>query len=55
MFASYMINAWEAATIVAVVAGVVGFFRIILYSFRHSLNDRCSLLFGIERCGNSLQ
>ena len=29
MFASYMTNAWEAATIVAVVAGVVGFFTVL--------------------------
>ena len=29
MFASYMINAWEAATMVAVVAGVVGFFTVL--------------------------
>lgn len=29
MFASYMINAWEAATIVAIVAGVVGFFTVL--------------------------
>jgi zinc/manganese transport system permease protein len=29
MFASFMIHAWEAATIVAVVAGVVGFFTVL--------------------------
>ena len=29
MFASYMMNAWEAATIVATVAGVVGFFTVL--------------------------
>lgn len=29
MFASFMVNAWEAATIVAVVAGVVGFFAVV--------------------------
>jgi zinc/manganese transport system permease protein len=29
MFASYMTNAWAAATIVAVVAGVVGFFILL--------------------------
>ncbi|MGH9171212.1 MAG: metal ABC transporter permease [Acidimicrobiales bacterium] len=29
MFASFMLNAWEAATIVAVVAGVVGFFTVL--------------------------
>jgi zinc/manganese transport system permease protein len=29
MFAAFMINAWEAATIVAVVAGVVGFFTVL--------------------------
>ncbi len=29
MFAGFMINAWEAATIVAVVAGVVGFFTVL--------------------------
>jgi len=29
MFSSFMINAWEAATIVAVVAGVVGFFTVL--------------------------
>ena len=29
MFASFMINAWEAATIVAVVGGVVGFFTVL--------------------------
>lgn len=29
MFAAYMITAWEAATIVAVVAGVVGFFTVL--------------------------
>ena len=29
MFASFMINAWEAATIVALVAGVVGFFTVL--------------------------
>ena len=29
MFANFMINAWEAATIVAVVAGVVGFFTVL--------------------------
>jgi zinc/manganese transport system permease protein len=28
MFAGFMVNAWEAATIVAVVAGVVGFFTV---------------------------
>lgn len=29
MFASYLINAWAAATIVALVAGVVGFFTVM--------------------------
>lgn len=29
MFASFMINAWEAATMVAIVAGVVGFFTVL--------------------------
>jgi zinc/manganese transport system permease protein len=29
MFAPFMINAWEAATIVAAVAGVVGFFAVL--------------------------
>jgi zinc/manganese transport system permease protein len=29
MFAPYLINTWEAATIVAVVAGVVGFFTVL--------------------------
>jgi zinc/manganese transport system permease protein len=29
MFDSFMINAWEAATIVAIVAGVVGFFTVL--------------------------
>jgi zinc/manganese transport system permease protein len=29
MFASFMMNAWEAATIVAIVAGVVGFFTVL--------------------------
>jgi zinc/manganese transport system permease protein len=29
MFDSFMINAWEAATVVAVVAGVVGFFTVL--------------------------
>ncbi len=29
MFAGFMINAWEASTIVAVVAGVVGFFTVL--------------------------
>ena len=29
MFAGYMMNAWEAATMVAVVAGVVGFFTVL--------------------------
>lgn len=29
MFESFMINTWEAATIVAVVAGVVGFFTVL--------------------------
>jgi zinc/manganese transport system permease protein len=29
MFAPFMINAWEAATVVAVVAGVVGFFTVL--------------------------
>lgn len=29
MFSGFMINAWEAATIVAVVAGVVGFFTVL--------------------------
>jgi zinc/manganese transport system permease protein len=29
MFADFMINAWEAASIVAVVAGVVGFFTVL--------------------------
>jgi len=29
MFASFMINAWEAASIVAIVAGVVGFFTVL--------------------------
>jgi zinc/manganese transport system permease protein len=28
MFSGFMVNAWEAATIVAVVAGVVGFFTV---------------------------
>lgn len=28
MFAGFMVNAWEAATIVAIVAGVVGFFTV---------------------------
>src|ERR1700728_438583 len=29
MFSSLMINAWEAGTIVAIVAGVVGFFTVL--------------------------
>jgi zinc/manganese transport system permease protein len=29
MFAGFMINAWEAATVVAVVAGIVGFFTVL--------------------------
>ena len=29
MFASFMINAWEAGTVVAIVAGVVGFFTVL--------------------------
>jgi zinc/manganese transport system permease protein len=29
MFADFMINAWEVATIVAIVAGVVGFFTVM--------------------------
>ncbi|MGH9088415.1 MAG: metal ABC transporter permease [Acidimicrobiales bacterium] len=29
MFAGYLLNAWEAATIVAIVAGVVGFFTVL--------------------------
>lgn len=29
MFSSFMINAWEAATIVAIVAGVVGYFTVL--------------------------
>ena len=29
MFADFMVNAWEAATVVAVVAGVVGFFVVL--------------------------
>ena len=29
MFTGFMVNAWEAATIVAVVAGVVGFFTVL--------------------------
>jgi zinc/manganese transport system permease protein len=29
MFANFMVNAWEAATIIAVVAGVVGFFTVL--------------------------
>lgn len=29
MFSSFMTNAWEAATIVAIVAGVVGFFTVL--------------------------
>lgn len=29
MFAYFMVNAWEAATVVAVVAGVVGFFTVL--------------------------
>ncbi|HEX3426533.1 MAG TPA: metal ABC transporter permease [Acidimicrobiales bacterium] len=29
MFAGFMVNAWEAATIVAVVAGVVGYFTVL--------------------------
>jgi zinc/manganese transport system permease protein len=29
MFANFMINAWETATIVAVVAGIVGFFTVL--------------------------
>ena len=29
MFANFMINAWEAATVVAIVAGVVGFFTVL--------------------------
>lgn len=29
MFANFMINAWEAGTLVAIVAGVVGFFAVL--------------------------
>ncbi len=29
MFAGFMINAWTVATIVAVIAGVVGFFVVL--------------------------
>jgi len=29
MFSGFMVNAWEAATIVAIVAGVVGFFTVL--------------------------
>ena len=29
MFANFMVNAWEAATLVAIVAGVVGFFTVL--------------------------
>ena len=29
MFANFMVNAWEVATIVAVVAGIVGFFTVL--------------------------
>lgn len=29
MFADFMINAWEAATLVALVAGVIGFFTVL--------------------------
>ena len=29
MFADFMINAWQAATIVAIVSGVVGFFTVL--------------------------
>lgn len=29
MFAGFMVNAWEAATVVAIVAGVVGFFTVL--------------------------
>ena len=29
MFSSFMVNAWEASTIVAIVAGVVGFFTVL--------------------------
>ncbi|MBO0893332.1 MAG: metal ABC transporter permease [Acidimicrobiales bacterium] len=29
MFSSFMMNAWEAATIVAIIAGVVGFFTVL--------------------------
>lgn len=29
MFSSFMLNTWEAATIVAIVAGVVGFFTVL--------------------------
>ncbi|MHB8504714.1 MAG: metal ABC transporter permease [Acidimicrobiales bacterium] len=29
MFATFMLNAWEAATLVAVVAGIVGFFTVL--------------------------
>ena len=29
MFSGFMVNAWEVATIVAVVAGVVGFFVVL--------------------------
>lgn len=29
MFASYLMNAWEAASVVAVVAGMVGFFTVL--------------------------
>jgi len=29
MFSSFMVNAWEAATIVAIVAGMVGFFTVL--------------------------
>jgi zinc/manganese transport system permease protein len=29
MFSGFMVNAWEAATVVAVVAGVVGFFTVL--------------------------
>ena len=29
MFTGFMANAWQAATIVAIVAGVVGFFVVL--------------------------
>ena len=47
MFSGFMVDAWAAATIVALVAGVVGFFAVLRGSapdidIVNALIDRCA-------------